>query len=146
MPSTKGKVLGALAAGGVAPLLLPGVAAATPHQVQTLANGGHVLIFRADETEVGGGLEHWSNFRTSETAPVGDTVCNYQSYLAEQHPRYGWIFDQYSSRHRSCSFMLAFFDWPNWEANYVEDTRFRGKWRSDNTVGGNWQTIGDLKD
>lgn len=137
-------IAGATAAG----ILLPGSpAGATPHSVQTLANGAHVLLGSADETEVGSGLEHWTNFRTQETTPVWDTVCNYQSNLTEIAPDgQTIIFDEFSSRHQGCTLLIGFFDWPNWDANYREDTRFRCKWRSDATVGGDWQRIGDLRD
>jgi hypothetical protein len=101
----------------------------------------------ADENEVGGGLEHWRNFRTAETTPVFDTACNYQSALAEIDPDGETIiFHQFTGRYTGCTLLIGFFDWPNWDANYREDTRFRCKWRSDATIGGDWQRIGDMQD
>jgi hypothetical protein len=122
---------------------------ATTHSVRTSANGNHLLQGVGSEHEGSGayaGLEYWEDFRTSESTPFYDTVCNYQSYMAEIGPDGRTYFTQYSSRHSGCSFMFAFFDWPNWEAWYREDTRFRAKWDSDNTINGDWQVIGDLRD
>lgn len=139
--------LGAATAG----LLLADAAPAfaTGHSVRTWANGGHVLQAIGDEHEGTGssaGLEYWSGFRTSESTPFWDTVCNYRSYLAEIGPDGRTYFTQYSSRHSGCSLLIGFFDWPGWSSWYREDTRFRAKWDSDNTIGGDWQVIGDLKD
>lgn len=144
---TKCLALGVASAG----ILLADVAPAFAytHTVQAMANGGHILIGRGSEYEGTGayrGLEYWSAFRTSETTPFWDTVCNYQSYMAEIGPD-GWTyFTQYSSRRSGCSYLIGYFDWPNWTSWYREDTRFRAKWDSDNTIGGDWQVIGDLRD
>lgn len=125
-------------------------ALATTHSVRTTANGGHVLQAVGSEHEGTGayaGLEYWQDIRTTETTPWWDTVCNYQSYLAEIAPDgRTYRFTQYSSRHSGCSFLIGYFDWPGWESWYQEDTRLRAKWDSDNTVNGDWQTIGDLRD
>jgi hypothetical protein len=148
---SKGSVAKAAALGGVAAgLLLAGAtpAAASLHTVGPVAvNGLHTLYARGNESEMHPGLEYWDDFRIWESTPLADTVCNYQAYMAEIDPNGStYIFSQYSNRHTGCSFLVGFFDFPNWEANYREDTRFRCKWSSDATPGGQFTHIGDLRD
>jgi hypothetical protein len=141
-----------LAAGAATAGLLLAEAApawATSHSVRTWANGGHVLQGSGSEYEGSGstaGLEYWYDLRTSESTQWWDTVCNYQSYLAEIGPSGSVYFTQYSSRHSGCTLLFGLFHWPNWESWYLEDTKFRCKWDSDDTVDGAWQVIGDLRD
>ncbi|HEX7096141.1 MAG TPA: hypothetical protein VF183_09670 [Acidimicrobiales bacterium] len=78
--------MAAASAGAAAAAVVASPAHATFHSTTALANGGHVLGFSANETEVGSGLEYWDEFRTQEAAPLWDTVCNWQSFLAERHP------------------------------------------------------------
>ena len=145
-PRTRGLcAVGAAAAAGSV-LLQPGVAWAANHAVSTPINGAHVLIAQGSENEVGNGLEHWFNLRSSETTPVWDTVCNYQGWMGEIHPGGQLVFTEYSSHHKGCSFLIGYFDWPGWDSNYPENVHLRAKWTSDNTPGGDWWTIGDLSD
>ena len=141
----KTAAVGAAAATGMV-LLQPGTAWAGTHSVQTLVNGGHHLILQGDEHEVGSGLEHWFNIRSSETAPIFDTVCSYQGWMGEIHPGGQLVFTEYSSHHKGCSWLIGFFDWPGWDSNYPENVHLRGKWKSDNTPASDWWTIGDLRD
>lgn len=141
-------VAGAVGAAGGGAAEIP-ILPRTLHITSAAANGGHVLTGRANGGNAGNGLEQWTGFITQEQAPAFfDTVCNYQSYLAEVHPQRGYVFDQFSSYHAGCSYLTGFFNWPGWDGIYVvEDTRFRCKFISDTTAAGDdFQVIGDLTD
>lgn len=142
----KGAALGAAAMG----FLIAGASpsAASQHTLGPITlNGAHFAWARGDATNQGNGLEFWRDLAIYETSPLWDTVCNYQAYMAEYAPDgHTLIWSEFTNRHGGCSWQLGLFNFPHWEANYREDTRFRCKWFSDNTPADNWIALGDLKD
>jgi hypothetical protein len=113
--------------------------------VQQWVNGLHVVQAQATTEGRPHNMRYWTNLRSAETTPLWDTVCAWQGYLAEKHQS-GVGFTEYSNYHSGCDFLIARIDWEGWrDFNMPNPSYIRAKWRSDNTPGGTWFLIGDLK-
>lgn len=117
------------------------------HEVSTLRTN-HLLAGVGKETEISGNREKWCDFSTAESCHgcgLGFYVCDYQGSVFVYNPDGSYADkNDVSSFHSGCSYRGWFYHDPI-QGIYAEDKRFNMKWRSDIT-GGDWQTIGTIRD
>lgn len=124
----------------------PASASGTHNIGPVMISSAHQLYAHGVATNTSGGLEHWYDLRSFESAPTWDNVCYWQAQLNEIAPNgQTYVFTETTGTH-GCSWLMGIKDWQNWDANYRENTRMRFKWKSPQTQNGDWKLIGDLID
>jgi hypothetical protein len=151
-PYKRGGAVKAMIGATVAAATLVGSAPAAHARtafVKTPVNGLHLIAATGDVNRdldkngpVPAGLESWRGLQSWESAPFWDTVCNTAAAMGEIHPQHGLVMVEVKGPNPNCALLLRKYHWEGWTSYYTRGTGMWAKWKSDNTVGGNWQTIG----